>query len=182
MSIFRRAMDRLADFIWLGRKVKLCFFVEYRTACYVAPLIRKMVAETNDGETYRTAIVEWHKAERPPLATYHGDTSFCRIDGPSQWVEDQSFPLGGLILSPGVTAHLKPFEAREINENIQRVIEKAILNWVADHNLRDAPPVPEAFNRRSADRKAKAMLAKWASRSGGKQQTHGDGKEGSHDA
>ena len=23
----------------------------------------------------------------------HGDTSFCRIDGPRQWVKDRSFPL-----------------------------------------------------------------------------------------
>jgi hypothetical protein len=175
-------MDRIADFIWTGRKVKLSFFAEYRTACYVAPLIRKMVAETDDGETYRTAVIEWHKAERPPLAIYHGDTSFCRIDGPNQWVNDQSFPLGGLILSPGVTAHLNPFEAHKLREHLQGVIEEAILTWIADHNLRGAPPVPEAFNRQSADRKAKAMLAKWASNSGGKQWANLGRVKGSHDA
>ena len=44
MSIFHRAMDRLADFIWTGRKVNLRFTAEYRTACFVAPLIRKPAA------------------------------------------------------------------------------------------------------------------------------------------
>lgn len=37
MSIFSRAMDRLADFIWTGRKVNLRFTAEYRTACYAVP-------------------------------------------------------------------------------------------------------------------------------------------------
>ena len=42
MPIFRRAMDRLADFIWTGRKVNLRFTAEYRTACFAAPLITEV--------------------------------------------------------------------------------------------------------------------------------------------
>lgn len=182
MSIFVRAMDRIADFVWTGRKVKLCFFAEYRTACYVVPLIRKMIAETDDGEAYRTALIEWHKAERPPLAIYHGEVSFCRIDGPNQWVDNQPFPLGGLILSPGVTAHLNPFEARELHQHIRRVIEQAILAWVMDHDLYDSPRLPAEFDRRMADRKAKAMLAKSASDQEGENRICGRVTEGPHHA
>ena len=51
MSIFHRAMDRLADFLWTGRKVSLRFNAEYRTACYAAPLITKLLAKGEDGAT-----------------------------------------------------------------------------------------------------------------------------------
>ena len=79
-------------------------------------------------------------------------------------MKDRSFPLGGLILSPGVTAHLDPFEARELQEHMEWVIEQAIRQWIADHDLLDRTPVPEAFDRRKADRKAKAKIADWAAR------------------
>jgi hypothetical protein len=162
MSIFVRAIDRIFDFFLTGRKVKLCIYAEYRTACFLAPLLRKMAAETDEGETYRSNLIEWHKAERPPVAVYHGEVSSCRIDGPLQWIDSRSFPLGGLILSPGVTAHLNPFEARELQQHIRSVIEQAIVAWVTDHNLYDAPRPPEHFDRKKADRKAIAMLANWA--------------------
>lgn len=40
MSIFQRVMDRLADSIWIGRKVNLRFTAEYRTACYVVASVK----------------------------------------------------------------------------------------------------------------------------------------------
>lgn len=163
MSIFYRAMDRLADFLWTGRKVTLRFTAEYRTACYVVPLIKKMLAEDEDGEAYRTALVDWHRAERPPLAIYQGHTSHCRIDGPWQLAGRHCLPLGGLILSPGVTAHLNPFEAQALHDQMQQAIEDVILAWVREHDLYALPPVPEEFERRRVDRKAKAMIAAWAS-------------------
>ena len=66
MSIFHRAMDRLADFLWTGRKVSLRITAESRTACYAAPLIAKLLAKGDDGDAYRNALVPWHEAERPP--------------------------------------------------------------------------------------------------------------------
>lgn len=162
MPIFRRAMDRLADFIWTGRKVNLRFTAEYRTACFAAPLITKLLTEDADGHAYRSAIVPWHRAERPPLDIYQGHTSFCRIDGPLQWVGNKPFPMGGLILSPGVTVHLNPFEAEELRDHIQQAIEAAIVAWVRDHDLYTRPPIPVGFDRAKADRKAKAMIATWA--------------------
>lgn len=163
MSIFHHALDRLADFIWTGRKVNLRFTAEYRTACYAVPIINKLLAEGEDGDAYRTALIPWHEAERPPFASYQGDTSLCRIDGPLQQAGQDWVPLGGLILSPGVTAHLDPFEAQTLHEKMQQAIEAVIRAWVRDHDLTSLPPVPEHFDRSRADRKAKAMIAVWAS-------------------
>lgn len=163
MSIFHHALDRLADLIWTDRKVDLRFTAEYRTACYAVPLIKKLLAEGADGDAYRVALIPWHEAERPPYASYEGDTSRCRIDGPLQEAGTDWLPLGGLILSPGVTAHLDPFEARALHEKVQQAIEGVIRAWVHDHDLTARPPVPEHFDRRKADRKAKAMITAWAS-------------------
>ena len=92
MSIYHHALDRLADFIWTGRKVNLRFTAEYRTACYAVPIINKLLAEGEDGDAYRTALIPWHEAERPPFASYQGDTSLCRIDGPLQKADQGSRP------------------------------------------------------------------------------------------
>ncbi|BBE34778.1 hypothetical protein [Sphingosinicella microcystinivorans] len=164
MSVFRRVLDRLTGFPWTSRKVTLRVSTDPRAARFALPLIKKLLAEDDDGETYRTALIDWHRAERPPLALYHGTTSFCRIDGPSQWVGDRPFPLGGLILSPGVTAHLDPFEAEALHEHMQGAVERAIRAWLADRSLRAHPAVPVEFDRRKADHTAKAMIAAWAAR------------------
>ena len=182
MPIIDRALDRLADFLWTGRKVTLRFTAEYRTACFALPLIKKLLAEGEDGEAYRIALIDWLRAERPPLALYHGTSSFCRIDGPREWVEDRSFPLGGLILSPGVTAHLDPFEARELHDHMKWTIEQAIWAWVADHNLDALPPVTVEIDRGKADREAKAMIADWAARQGDASLSADDDTEGQDDA
>jgi hypothetical protein len=161
MPIFCNAVEWLAEQFVLHDTVALRFRANAR---YVAPLIGKLIADDRDGETYRCAVAHWTHAERPPLALYHGTSSFCRIDGPHQWVKDRSFPLGGLILSPGVTAHLNPLKARELHDHMQWAIERTIREWIGDHDLRDHPPIPEEIDRRQADREAKAMIADWAAR------------------
>ena len=161
MSTFRRAMDRLADFIWTGRKVTLWFTAEYRTACFVAPLITKLTAENEDGATYRIALIPWHEAERPPLAIYSGYVSRCQIDGPVQWANDRPVPLGGLIECAGVTARLNPFEAAALHEKMKQAIEAVIRAFSQEYELHARPVGSERFERRSADRNAKALIAAW---------------------
>lgn len=164
MSILRMATDPFIRFFRFDSRVDLHFNVDERTAEYVRPLIEKLVSNGEDGETYRMSLAVWQRSERPPLAHYHGDTSVCRIDGPLQWEGDEAFPLGGLILSPGITAHLDPFEALALSEHMRSAIERAILEWVAKHEIGDRGSVPEAFDRAAADREARALIADWAAR------------------
>ena len=178
MSLFRRAADRLADFLYAGRKVSLHFTTDYDTARYVLPLIKKLIADDEDGETWRIALIDWHRTERPPLALYDGEASFCRIDGPVQWADHHAFPLGGLILSSGVTAHLDPFEAGALHDHMKAAIERAIRSWIAEHGLRDQLRVPVEFDRGEADRKAKTMIADWAARQVGEYPTAETDAEG----
>lgn len=159
MSILRKAVDQLTRILRFDHKVRLHFRVDRGTARYVAPLIEKLIADGEDGETYRTALAAWHRSERPPLAIYDGETSFCRIDGPLQWAGRRVFPLGGLVLSSGVTAHLDPYQASDLHYEMRAAIERAIRAWVTDHGLRDCPMTPVEFDRDDADRKAKAMIA-----------------------
>ena len=165
MSIFRRAMDRLADRFWAGR-VALHFTADNRIARRTAPLIKRLLADDEDGETYRNAIATWSKSERPPLAVYHGAVSSCRIDGPLQWAGDYPVPLGGLVLSPGVTAQLNPFEASDLCDHMHAAIERAILAWLSDNGHRHDAPVSISIDRPTADREAKAMIADWTARKG----------------
>src|SRR3546814_14952756 len=94
MSILRKAVDRLANFFRFDHKVILRFAVDRYNASYVVPLIERLIADGEDGDTYRSALAAWNRAERPPLALYDGETSFCRIDGPYQWAGNHVFPLG----------------------------------------------------------------------------------------
>lgn len=162
MLIFRKAVDRLADMLRRDRKVTYRAFLDARTASYVTPLLDKIVADDADGDTIRNALIPWKRAQRPPIAIYHGDISRCRIDGPWQVADDRWFPLGGLILTSGVTAHLNPFEAKALHKRMQQAIEDVTLAWVREHDLCALRHVPKEIDRSIADPAAKAMIAAWA--------------------
>lgn len=179
MSIFHRALDRLADFIWTGRKVTLRFTAEYRTACFALPLIKKLLAEDEDGETYRCSIAHWTLNERPPLHIHRGELSTLRIDGPLQNAGKSYIPLGGLIESPGVTAHLDPVEAQRLDSRVQEAIERAIRDWIIEHGLYHQPRVRREIDRRKADREARAVIARWVAEHFGEQETARQSASGS---
>ncbi|WP_420146315.1 hypothetical protein [Sphingobium sp.] len=161
MSIFRRAMDRLANRLWAGRKVTLRFTADYRIAGFTLPLIERLLLDNDDGETYRSSIADWTLNERPSLHIYRGELSSLRIDGPLQKAGVSYLPLGGLIESPGVTAHLDPVEAHRLDARVQEAIEKTILHWIIEHRLYDQPRQRREIDRRKADREARAVIARW---------------------
>ncbi|MPS71344.1 MAG: hypothetical protein E2586_22970 [Novosphingobium sp.] len=166
MPVFRDIMLRLSRPFFLYRSVTLRFRTDARTARFVAPLIERLISDDRDGETYRCAIAHWHHAERPALERYLGSVSLCRIDGPLQeapadYPDGWLVPLGGLIETPGATAHLTPFEAASIQHRIQEAIEREIVDWSREHRLYDLPPVPAHHNRPSADRAAMALIVNW---------------------
>ncbi|WP_222102988.1 hypothetical protein [Sphingopyxis sp. P1IMeth2] len=151
MSIFRRAIDRLTNRLWAGRKVTLRFTADYRIAGFTLPLIERLLLDNDDGETYRCSIAQWTLNERPSLHIYRGELSSLRIDGPLQKAGVSYLPLGGLIEAPGVTAHLNPVEAHQLDERVQKAIEQTILHWIIEHGL----------YRRKADREARIIIARW---------------------
>jgi hypothetical protein len=159
-------MKHLGHRLRSERSVVLRFRTDARTARFAAPLITKLLNNHRDGETYRCAIAHWHHAERPPLERYLGSISLCRIDGPLQeapadYPDGWFVPLGGLIETPGATAHLTPFEAASIQHRIREAIEREILDWCREHKLYDIPPIAAQYDRSSADSAAKALLANW---------------------
>src|SRR3546814_2586118 len=62
MSILRKAVDRLANFFRFDHKVILRFAVDRYNASYVVPLIEKLIADGEDGDTYRSALAAWNRA------------------------------------------------------------------------------------------------------------------------
>lgn len=159
MSIFHRVMDRLADRLWAGRKVTLRFTADYRIAVFALPLIERLLLDNDDGETYRSSIADWTLNERPSLHIYRGDRSSLRIDGPLQKAGVSYLPLGGLIESPGVTAHLDPVEAHRLDGRVKEAIEKTILRWIIEQGLYDQPRQRREIDRRKADGEARAIIA-----------------------
>ncbi|WP_206377410.1 hypothetical protein [Sphingobium sp. TB-6] len=164
MLIFHRTLDRLADSLWTGRKVTLRFTADYRTACVALPLIKKLLADSEDGETYRCSIAHWHLNERPPLHIHRGEVSTVRIDGPLQNAGTSYLPLGGLIESPGVTAHLDPVEADRLDRRMQKAVERAIRDWIIEHDLYDQPRALREIDRHKADQAARAVIAQWVAK------------------
>lgn len=162
MPVFRKAVDRIADLLRRDRNITYRAFINARIAPYVTPLLDKIVADNEDGDTLRNSLIPWRRAERPSIAIYRGDISTCRIDGPWQVADDRWLPLGGLIVTTGVTAHLNPFEAQALHKRMQQAIEDTILAWVREHDLYALRHVPEEIDRKVADPAAKAMILAWA--------------------
>lgn len=171
MSIFQHALDRLADRFWAGRKVTLHFTADYRIACFTLPLIKRLLADDEDGETYRCSIAQWTIDERPPLHVHRGEVSSLRIDGPLQNAGMSYLPLGGLIESPGVTAHLDPVEANRLDRRVQEAVERTIRDWIAEYRLTDHPRQRREIDRPKADREARAVIARWVAKHSSKPAT-----------
>ena len=159
MPVFRKAMDRLGDLLRHDRRITYRAFINARVAPYVTPLLDRIVADDADGYTLRNSLIPWRRAQRPPIAIYHGDVSTCRIDGPWQVAGHHWLPLGGLIVTSGVTAHLNPFEAQALHKRMQQAVEDKTLAWVREHDLRSRRRGPEEIDRKVADPAAEAMIA-----------------------
>lgn len=161
MSIFHRAMDRLADFLWTDRKVIMRFTADYRIARFTLPLIKRLIADDDDGETYRCSIAQWPLNERPTLHVHKGVISTLRIDGPLQNAGKTYLPLGGLIEAPHVTAHLDPIEVDRLDKRVQSAIDQTLQDWIVEHGLYDQPRQCREIDRREADQGARAAIALW---------------------
>lgn len=161
MSFFRKAVDRLADLLRRDGGITYRACIDARSVPYVVPLLDKIVADDEDGDTFRNSLIPWRRAQRPPIAIYRGDISTCRIDGPWQVADDHWFPLGGLILTSGVTAHLNPFEADVLHKRMQKAIEDTVFAWACEHDLYALRHVPDEIDRTVADPAAKALIAAW---------------------
>lgn len=161
MSIFHRALDKLADFLWTDRIVTMHFRAEYRTARFALPLIQRLLTDDEDGETYRCSIAQWTINERPTLHVHRGAISTLRIDGPLQNAGSTYLPLGGLIEAPHVTAHLDPVEADHLDRRVQEAIDRTLHGWIMEHSLYDQPRQCREIDRREADREARAVIARW---------------------
>lgn len=108
----------------------------------------------------------WRRADRSPLERYLGTGSLCRIDGPLQdapadYPYDFILPSGGLIETPGVTAHLTPFEADAIWKRIQEAIEGEIVRWTSEQGLYDNPRLPPRCDEGHGDDGTVAQIADW---------------------
>jgi len=161
MSVIRNALAR----IFGSRETSnLDFDADVHTAAFMLPIIEKLLAKGEDGDTYRAAVNFWRYTERPPLAVYDGDTSHCHIDGPLQLAGDFALPLGGEVFSHGVTIDLDPFEAHDLRDHMRAATERAILAWLADNGRRDSSTPINPYDRETADREAKAMIADWIAR------------------
>nr|WP_295738101.1 hypothetical protein [uncultured Acidocella sp.] len=106
-----------------------------RIARFVKPIIEKLIRDDKAGETYRFAVAFWHRWDVPPLNLYLGTASLCRIDGPLLTDENAYRPAGGLVVTPGLTAHLSPDEAHNLDNHIKAAVETTIRNW-ADETMR----------------------------------------------
>ena len=136
----------------------------WRVMIHTNPLILKLLEDNADGDARRASLAEWHRAERPVVDILHGTTSLFRIDGPRQFFGSETFAMGSLIESPGVTVHLDPVETLHLEERVRQAIEKEILGWIDEHGLQDRPAIEPHVDRDVADPKALARMIDWVGR------------------
>ena len=136
----------------------------WRVMFHTHPLILKLLEDSADGDTRRASLAEWHRAERPVIDVLRGSTSLFRIDGPRQFFGSDTFAMGSLIESPGVTAHLDPVETLHLEARVRKAIEQEIVRWIAEQGLQDRPPVEAHLDRDSEDPIAIRRMIDWAGR------------------
>lgn len=157
----RSLLARLAGWPNITTKYR----AHWRVMIHTHPLILKLLEDNADGDTRRASLAEWHRAERPVLDVLRGTTSLLRIDGPRQFLGSESFAMGSLIESPGVTTHLDPVETLHLEERVRQAIEKEILRWIDEHGLQDRPAIEPHVDRDVADPKALARILDWVGHS-----------------
>ena len=153
----RSLLARLTGWPMISTKYR----AHWRVMIHTHPLILKLLEDNGDGETRRTSLTEWHRAERPVVDVLRGTTSLFRVDGPRHIVGSECFAMGALIESPGVTAHLDPVETLHLEARVRSAIEQEILRWIEQRGLQDRPPVPPHVDREFADPKAMRRMIDW---------------------
>ena len=143
MPVFQSITARLHARFFPGDIASFTVRMTPRIARFVMPIIEKLIRDDRAGETYRCAVAFWHRWDVPPLNVYLGTSSLCRIDGPSTSDKSGYRPAGGLVETPGLTAHLSADEAHGLDNRIKAAIETAIRKW-ADETMRDRrTPLPQ---------------------------------------
>ncbi|MCF3948801.1 hypothetical protein [Acidiphilium iwatense] len=135
MPAFQNIIARLHARFFLTDVATFTLRTTPRIAESVKPVIERLIRDDRFGETYRFGVALWHRWDVPPINVYLGTASLCRIDGPSITDERGYRPAGGLVETPGLTAHLSPDEAHDLDNRIRVAIEATIRNW-ADETMR----------------------------------------------
>ena len=134
MPVFQTIAARLHARFFPEDAVAFTVRTTPRIARFVKPIIEMLIRDNKIGETYRFAVAFWHRWDVPPLNVYLGTASLCRIDGPSISDESGYCPAGGLVETPGLTAHLSSDEAHDLDNRIKAAIETTIRDW-ADETM-----------------------------------------------
>ncbi|UNC14056.1 hypothetical protein FE249_07465 [Acidiphilium multivorum] len=134
MPVFQSIVARLHGRFFPEDVATLTVQTTPRIGFFVKPIITRLTRDDKIGETYRFAVALWQRWDVPPLNVYLGTASLCRIDGPSTSDERGYRPAGGLVETPGLTAHLSPDEAHELDNRIKATIETTIRDW-ADETM-----------------------------------------------
>lgn len=104
MSILSKAVDRLTNFFRFDHKVTLRFAVDRYNAPYVVPLIEKLIADGEDGDTYRSALAAWNRAD--------GRVDFVRQDDRFRY----RFSSGAGSLSPPVIYNISQGQLVDVSK------------------------------------------------------------------
>jgi hypothetical protein len=141
--------------------IKVAYRAHWRAAADAHPLVIKLFEDSPDGESWRTALSEWYRSERPVIDHLKGISSSLRIEGPWHEAGNTRFPMGALIRSPGLTARLNPIETVALDVRVRAAIENEILRWIEERNPRARIGDNVWINRREEDPKAIAQIGKW---------------------
>lgn len=134
MPVLQKRAARLRTWFSSTDDVTFSVRASARTARFVIPVIEKLTREDLIGQTYRLAVALWGRWEQPPLTLYEGDVSLCRIHGPLLKGSAGYRPSGGLIETPGLHTSLTSAEAHELDQRLQKAIERVIREWAEERD------------------------------------------------
>lgn len=98
--------------------------------CILRPLLDRLLADDDDGDTFQKTIGPFFTAERPLVLIERGDTTRLYVEGPWYPVCDRSFPLGAQLATEVGWFDLTSIEAAELIGKLREAIDATAFRWL----------------------------------------------------
>lgn len=100
------------------------------------PMVDRLFADDEDGDTFQQALRPFFNSERPRIEILSGDDITFHLEGPEFVCGEKTYPLGAeVFISNHGWISLGPVEAHDMLSHLRISLDVAAYTWLNDHDL-----------------------------------------------